>query len=312
MAIESALAWNTIYEPRHRRVVTTVGRLWNEEYGGYCLFGWDNFLLAYAAGLFSRDLAVANFVEHLRSRTDEGFIPNDDRGNGTKSWDHSQPPVGSLMLKELYRRFPERWLLEASFDDLLAWNRWWMKARINDGLLAYGSHPARNPYGQPGVHAKTTAGYESGMDDSPMYEDVPFNGEKNTLELQDVGLTSLHIADSRALAEIAVRLGRAAEARELTERANALSARLETLWDEETGLYLNRRTDTGALSRRLSPTLFYPLLARVPEPQRAERIVSEHFFNPGEFYGEFMLPSIARNDPAFPKQKYWKGAVWPP
>jgi glycogen debranching enzyme len=25
-----------------------------------------------------------------------------------------------------------------------------------------------------------------------------------------------------------------------------------------------------------------------------------------------MLPSIARNDPTFPRQAYWKGAVWPP
>lgn len=44
LAIQSAIAWNTIYEPQLDRVVSTVGRLWNEERGGYCLFGWDNFI----------------------------------------------------------------------------------------------------------------------------------------------------------------------------------------------------------------------------------------------------------------------------
>ncbi len=260
-AVEAGIAWNLVYEPKFDRVVSTVGRLWNEEYGGYCLFGWDNFFLAYMTSLFSRDLAFANVLEHLRGATDEGFIPNDNRGNGSKSFDRSQPPVGAIMVREIFKKHPERWLLEATFDDLLAWNRWWMKRRLNGGLLSYGSHEAENPFLEPATRTKRTAGYESGMDDSPMYEGVPFNKEKNTLELQDVGLTSLVIADSLALVEMAEMLGREAEAAELRERAATLSRNLEQLWDEETGLYLNRRTDTGQLSHRLSPTLFYPLLA---------------------------------------------------
>ena len=37
-----------------------------------------------------------------------------------------------------------------------------------------------------------------------------------------------------------------------------------------------------------------------------------HYFNPEEFYGEWMLPSIAHNDPAYPDQNYWRGRVWAP
>jgi len=312
IAVEAGIAWNLVYEPRFDRVVSTVGRLWNEEYGGYCLFGWDNFFLAYMTSLFSRDLAFANILEHLRGATDEGFIPNDNRGNGSKSFDRSQPPVGAIMVREVYKKNPERWLLEATFDDLLAWNRWWMKRRLNGGLLSYGSHEAENPFLEPATRTKRTAGYESGMDDSPMYEGVPFNKEKNTLELQDVGLTSLVIADSLALEEMAEVLGREAEAAELRERVATLSRNLEQLWDEERGFYLNRRTDTGQLSHRHSPTLFYPLLAGVPDSERAQRMVTDHLLNPEEFWGDWVIPSIARNDPAFEKQRYWKGAVWPP
>ncbi len=312
LAVTSGFAWNTVYEPRHRRVVPTVGRLWNQEYGGVALFGWDNFFLGYLASLESRELALAAIVEHLRGHTAEGFLPNDNRGNGSKSWDRSQPPVGGLMVREVYRRFPERWFLEAVFEPLLAWNRWWPEARGNGGLLSYGSHQAPNPFAEPVARTKTAAGYESGMDDSPMYEDVPFNREQNVFELQDVGLTSLYIADCRALSEMARLLGRAAEADELEARAAAFSAALDTLWVEERGYYLNYRTDLGRPSERRSPTLFYPLLAGVASEARAGRLIREHLRNPEEFWGEFVLPSTTRDDPSFPRQRYWKGAIWPP
>lgn len=269
LAVVSGVAWNLVYEPTHERVVSTVGRLWNEEYGGYCLFGWDNFFLAYITALTSSDLAVANVIVHLRGATDEGFIPNDNRGNGSKSFDRSQPPVGGIMVREILKVYPERWFLEAVFDPLLKWNRWWLLRRLNGELLSDGSHQAPNPFHEPEVRSRRTAGYESGMDDSPMYEEVPFNPEKNTLELQDVGLTSLVLADTLALAEMADLLDRERELQELKQRAASLVSALETVWDEETGLYLNRHTDTGKLSHRLSPTPFYPLLGGAPGPDRA-------------------------------------------
>jgi glycogen debranching enzyme len=41
-------------------------------------------------------------------------------------------------------------------------------------------------------------------------------------------------------------------------------------------------------------------------------MVREHLENPEEFGGEFVLPSIARNDPAYKDQNYWRGRVWGP
>jgi len=311
VAVQAGIAWNLIYEPKHNRVVSTVGRLWNEEYGGYCLFGWDNFFLSFMTGLSSRDLAYANAIEHLHGKTENGFIPNDNRGNGSKSFDRSQPPVGGIMVKEIYKRYPEQWFLEATFDDLLGWNRWWPNARMNEGLLSYGSSPADNPFNEPVFETKTAAGYESGMDDSPMYVGVPFNKDKHTLELQDVGLNSLYIADCKALAEMAGIIDRNDEKMELLKRAEEFSNAMEKVWDNNFGAYLNYRTDVDSLSKRVSPTMFYPLLAELGYKGRADHIV-QHFYDPKEFYGDWMLPSTTRNDPLFPKQRYWKGAIWPP
>ena len=41
-------------------------------------------------------------------------------------------------------------------------------------------------------------------------------------------------------------------------------------------------------------------------------MIKEHFFNPDEFYGEYMIPSIARNDIAYNEQMYWRGRIWAP
>jgi putative isomerase len=311
-AIRAAIGWSTIYDPGGDRLVTVVSREWNKWFGGYVIFGWDNFFLPYACSLFSRDLAYANYAEHMRSLTPGGFIANVDATGGRTSWDRSQPPVGSIVLKELFKRYGDRWLLDSSFDDLLSWNRWWVNNRMNGKLLAWGSSPAGNPLHEKNAHTAIAAAWESGMDDSPMFEGVPFNSRTNMFEMQDVGLNGLYVADCRALAEIADVIGRNVEAAELRLRAEKFSRNLESLWSPVHGLYLNRRTDTGDLSKRISPTAFYPLIGSVPTLDRATEMVGQHLMNPTEFGGDYVIPSIARNDPAFHLQHYWKGAVWPP
>jgi glycogen debranching enzyme len=41
-------------------------------------------------------------------------------------------------------------------------------------------------------------------------------------------------------------------------------------------------------------------------------MVTEHLLNPEEFWGQWVIPSIARNDPAFKDQDYWRGRIWGP
>jgi len=41
-------------------------------------------------------------------------------------------------------------------------------------------------------------------------------------------------------------------------------------------------------------------------------MINEHFYNPEEFWGDWVLPSISRNDSAYPDQDYWRGRIWPP
>jgi len=316
-AIQTCLAWDTIYEPEGQRVLTPVSRIWNVDWGGFVLFEWDNYFAAYLAGVEQRDLAYANAIEMTRAITESGFIPNFATVQGVLSRDRSEPPVGALVVRELYRKYGDRWFLEEVYPNLLRWNRWWQARRDYDGLLCWGSDPYEPVLGSrfelEQINARQGAAWESGLDNLPVYDDVPFDTQTHLLQLWDAGLNGLYVADCEALAEVAEALGRADEALELRARGARYSqAMQERLWDEERGIFLNRRCDTGAFSYRIAPTSFYPLLGGTATPEQAQRMVAEHFYNPTEFWGAWILPAIARNDPAYAEQDYWRGRIWGP
>ena len=123
---------------------------------------------------------------------------------------------------------------------------------------------------------------------------------------------SMYIADCDALAKIADELGKTAESKELKDRAARYRAKLATMWDESAGIFLNKDLHTGKLNTRLSPTNFYPMLAKAATPEQAKTMIEKHLLNKDEFWGEWMIPSIARNDPAFKDQNYWRGRIWGP
>lgn len=316
-AMECALGWDTVYDAKNDRVISPVSRLWSIGSGGYVLFGWDNFFAGFMASLGSSQLAYSNLREILNEQTPAGFVPNFAYATGQVSADRSQPPVGSAMLLETYRILGEKWIVEDMYNDLLKWNRWFAGHRMNkSGALCWGSEEIPVLYGNrwetEGVHDTYGAALESGLDNSPMYDNVPFNPETNRLELEDVGLTGLYILDCRSLIELAQIVECREDILELQERMDRACRGLENLWDEENGFYYNRHTDTGEFSRRISPTNFYALFSPNISPERQRRMADEHYYNPDEFYGKWMLPSIARNDAAYLEQNYWRGRVWAP
>ena len=317
-AMQTILAWNTIYDAPNHRVITPVSRLWNRNWGGFVLFEWDNYFAAYMLSMFSKDLAYANAVEITKAITPAGLVPNFQsesgyqQGGNTSSWDRSEPPVGSMVVLSIYKKYKEKWLLNEVYDDLLTWNRWWHKNRAIKGYLAWGSYYAKDTAKTRSETELQSAKYESGLDNSPMYDNIPMNKSTHTMELADVGLMSMYIMDCNSLAQIAGILGKTKDADELKERAAFYTRQLGTLWDDKAGIFLNKRLDNGENSYRLSPTNFYPMLANACTQQQAERMIKEHYYNPNEFYGEYIMPSIARNDPAFKDNNYWRGRIWAP
>lgn len=316
-AMKTCLAWDTIYEPEHDRVCSPVSRIWNNIWGGYVLFDWDTYFAALMASAENKELAQLNAIAITDEVTERGFVPNYGSADNMKSRDRSQPPVGSHVCLEIYKKWPEKWFLERVYPTLINWNRWYAEHRMTEeGYLCWGSDPYEPVSGKRSetnnVHNWQAAAFESGLDNSPMFDGMEFDEKTHLMQLADVGLMGLYIMDCRCLIEMSRILGREDMSAELEFRKSKVEQALSTLWDDEFGMFLNKDLSNGSLSRRISPTNFYALQADCVTDSQKKRMMAEHFYNPEEFWGDYIIPTIARNDPAFPDQNYWRGRIWAP
>lgn len=310
-AVIEGIKWNTIYKDNYPHICSPVSREWCVGWGGYVLFDWDTFFTALMIASESKHLAYSNIRAIIAEATESGFVPNFGSSSG-KSEDRSQPPVGSYCIFRVYLQHGDRWILEDTYEALKRWHRWWFTARDGNknGLLEWGS----DKIGLERWHYNDlqAAKFESGLDNSPMYDDVVFNRETNTMELDDVGLNSLYALDCWALSKIAKELGEYNDEMEYVEEFYQMRRRINSLlWDKDAGIYKNRYWD-GRFSDRLSPTCFYPLLAGIPTKEMAKYMISKYLLDETKFWGRYIIPSTPKDDPAFKDNNYWRGRIWAP
>jgi hypothetical protein len=321
-AIQTVVSWNVVYEPNYDRVVCPVSRRWSLWNRGYVQYCWDTYFAAYlAAATGSREVAYINLVEMTKAKEKAGtpFVPNVEQANGFISRDRSQPPVGSYCAMQVYNKFQEKWILELLYEDLKEWNSWWHNNRHYKGLLCYGSTPYEPVLGLPSETEKDNtingwfgASMESGWDGAVLYTDVPFDKEKHILKHWDASLNGLYVLDCLSLADIAEVLGKSKEAKQLREKAGTYRENLQQLWNDEKSFFYNRNWETGEFSEVTAINGFYPLIAGAATEQQAIAVMDNYFYDPDEFWGEWIIPTISRSHPAFEDQKYWDGRIWPP
>ena len=318
-AIGNSMFWNTLYAPQTDLIFPSISRMWATGWGGWVVGEWDCFFGALLTSLEDEAQTSAGVHAILSAQTSTGVVPNILGGSGD-SPDRSQPPVGSYVVWKVYQRRQDRDLLEWAYPRLKKWHEWWLSDRGDgqpwrdgnrDGLLEWGSDRGTTP-SSGGRGNLQAAKWESGMDDSPMFDEATYDPHTYTMNLDDVGLNSLYALDAECLAKLAAILGKENDRRKFATEYERMSELVrEKLWNGQDGIYENRFWD-GRFSPRLSPTNFYPLFAGIATPQQAERMVKEHLLNPREFWGKYVTPTIARNDPAFPDQFYWRGDIWGP
>ncbi|MGD0127555.1 MAG: trehalase family glycosidase [Terriglobia bacterium] len=318
-AIGNSMFWNTLYASSNDLIFPSISRHWAQNWGGWVVGEWDCFFGSLLTSLEDKAQTAAAIRAILLAQTDAGVVPNIAAASGTTP-DRSQPPVGSYVTWKVYQRIQDRQLLEWAYPRLKKWHEWWLHDRgdgqgwrdgYHDSLLEWGSDKGSSP-STGGRGFLQAAKWESGMDDSPMYDEASYDPQAYTMNLVDVGLNSLYSLDAECLAKIATILGKNDDAKKFTEEYDHRRQLIQQkLWNEKDGIYENRFWD-GSFSKHLSPTNFYPLFAGIATPEQAKRMVEEHLLNPKEFWGTYVAPTIARNDEAFPDQNYWRGTIWGP
>jgi len=309
-AVRDVIAWNTVWDGINARPYTAISRNWDiAKFGGFGVWLDDQLYAAMAAAMLDPELARENLAVSLSNATPEGNLAC--LITAMDGWvDRTQIPVASFVAWSIFARTGSRSMLSLAYDALARNQRWWWRVRDphGRGLVSYGTSDVGE-----GLYKGTHFGArnESSMDNAPIHDETRYDPETRTLDCLDVGLNSLVALDAEMLALIAAELGDAEGAAEFAARAEATRRRIrEELWDESRGIFANRLWD-GRFVKSVGPTSFYPLIAGAASPEQVERLLA-HLDDPELFGGRFGLPGVARNDPAFPDNTYWRGRIWPP
>ena len=112
---------------------------------------------------------------------------------------------------EIYKHWGGKWFLEEVYEPLLKQNEWFYdKRQTPEGYLCWGSNPCQTPnrrrFETKSQACRQAAAFESGLDNSPMYDNMEYNQETGLLMLADVGLMGLFIKDCRCMEEMAKEL----------------------------------------------------------------------------------------------------------
>jgi hypothetical protein len=290
--MRAVLGWNVIFT-HFLGVYTPVSRDWAAP-DQISTFVWDIFFASVMLSLDApadaraADLAAANTITTLFSRTMSGMVPNYATGaQGT--YDRTEPQLGSWTVRVLRDRLGARysWLAPLVVDVLVGWSDWFDRYRRSDaGVLAAGGaggsadalslgSNAVSPGGLNTPHTLAAARYESGLDNSPQYDGddslcsgavcpCTFNATSSLMNLYDVAFTSYYALDAAELQVLAAGLNRSDFSARMAQRAQRAAAALhDDLFAPQlghgAGTYCNRLLN-GSWVPRWAPTVFAPML----------------------------------------------------
>jgi hypothetical protein len=327
-AINDTLEWGEVYTPLRKRTYITVSRKWAQENNSAPDFHWDSFFNGLLVCQEDEKKAFDMIRDITSWQNDQGmfcqygqWVSHPDRWIFPVAWGHSQYPIGSLVVAKIYLRRPNKDFLAEIYPRLLRNQRWWFADRGDgqpwrdgnkNGLLELGSnYPEEIPYKD-----RQQCAYFESNDDSPQWHYVaPYNPHTQTLEQDTVERNCLYGLDCWVLAWMANELGKHHEAAALAAENRRIANDINRLlWDTGRQCYFNRHWDNhpgDPFFTQIGPDIFFSLLGRVASPEQSMAL-RKIFHDPEKFAGEWILPTISRDDPAFPTQDYWRGKVWPP
>ncbi len=153
--------------------------------------------------------------------------------------------------------------------------------------------------------------YETGQEYMSRYQAVDpsadTHGWEGGVHLKGIDVTVYGYQLKRALATMALSLGRSAEVEEWTAGAERVGRAItETMWDAETGMFSDVRPETMDRTGVKAAVCFYPLLTDLLTDDVVRQMVG-HLRNPTEFATPYPVPSSSLDDPCFNANAEWKG-----
>lgn len=255
------------------------------------LWLWDNAMHSLAFRHINPDIARNQIRAMLAHQLPSGMLPDAVYDEGVvASIDHpiiaqvTKPPILAWAALKLHETDPDLEFLKEIYIPLIRLNAWWfsMNDDDGDGLMQY-NHP-----------------YSSGLDNSPLWD--------YGMPVESPDLNTYLCVQMGSLAVIAEQLGLMDESEMWRRKAAAIVHRMiEDFWDDEAGLFWATNPN-GRIPVR-TPFNLYPLWTGQLPAHMNDRLI-QHLTNPDEFWGEFALPTVAKNDPHYSPNDMWRGPIW--
>jgi len=271
---------NVLYESMSPSKLSYVG-----------LWLWDNAMHSLAYRYVDANLARNQIRGMLAQQLPNGMLPDSIYDDGVVSMiDHpivgevTKPPLLAWAALKLHETDPNFEFLKEIYIPLVHSNAWWLHMNDDDGDgLAQYNHP-----------------YSSGLDNSPLWD--------YGMPIESPDLNTYLCVQMGSLAIIAETLGIHSESIMWRKRATSIVNRMiKDFWDEEAGLFWALCEEKPV--RVVTPFNLYPLwTGQLPDAIR-NRLIA-HLTNPDEFWGEFPISTVAKNDPHYDPNSMWRGPTW--
>jgi len=255
------------------------------------LWLWDSALHALAFRYVDPVLARNQIQVMLDHQLPTGMLPDAVYDEGVVyTLDHpirgtvTKPPILAWSVLKLHESDPDDSFLADVYMPLVRLNSWWfnMNDDNGDGLVQY-NHP-----------------YSSGLDNSPLWD--------QGMPVESPDLNTYLCVNMNSLATIADILHLEEEATMWRQRAKTLVQRMiQRFWDPEAGLFWAIKN--GEPIKIVTPFNLYPLWTGLLPDDIKTRLI-EHLKDPNMFWGNYPIPTVARNDPNFESHNMWRGPVW--
>lgn len=324
-------------------------------------WNWDSAFVALGFDTFDRDRAWTEVETLFRVQWADGFVPHivfwqDDEGYfpGPSVWSTgtepptsgiTQPPVAATVVRRLWdsataagaaEDFRPR--VEALFDKLIAWHRWFA---VNRDHEARGVVVAMHPWetgrdnspewdvpGEPidisgvGAYVRRDTGHlDAKMRPTKLEYDrylalVQYGRAQgwdhgkiaagNPFRVADIGMSMILLRANRDLLALAGKLGR--DGSEIAGWIARAEAGINWLWDEATNTWCSRDVLTGRFSGFVTSASFLSFYAGIADPAKNAAMLDHVERIAGKV--RYLMPSLDPEDPGFQMIRYWRGPVW--
>ena len=263
------------------------------------------------------------------------FNQAEDRGGDGGNWNerNSKPPLAAWSVWTVYEEHKDKEFVKEMYQKLVDYHNWWYSNRDfnKNGIAEYGAtvHPL-NITDEDKILA---AAWDSGMDNAPRFDVEGFGTDDigvkvfdltnsnneviaYTINQESVDLNAYLYKEKKYLSKMATLLGKKEEAAIFDSEAEVVKSYIQNnMFDTNTGAFYDLQIDpknntTKLLSNRgKAAETYLPLWADVATPEQAEQV--KNLMMDTEVFNTYVpLPTVAKDNPSFDPDGYWRGPVW--